>query len=483
MEDIDNSNNAMKIEKIYDKHPEGNIVDARLVDSKMSKNICSSEEKELCIFLYTIFQHYLEKAIELMSHGDMEKKEKARKIILSLIENSFINYIKSNKIIYTCLHGILNFYLGNLIFNTEDQNNCEEPYLKSLDYFNTLPTVIKIRYINYYQEIYNNVGIIFYNKGDIKKGLQYLGKADQMYKVFNDLNTYNITNSFDKFMLNCSRNDETIKDKLDFFNFFIDGGLNRKTFEHNYTLTIFYYAQAFTKLNFRNKAIKYCSITLKRQIENNEFDIKDSVNNCINLSEFYIENQHYSQAEYILIAALSLLPTDLTKKKKLRATLQNMLGHYFAERLKFAVQQTSEQVFLAENDDLNTRVNKRIITFSNMTLKWPKIEDIRNIEQAKQIFRLSNTQLKRALEFFKLDGHVTEHIQITRELCNLYKYLTFFETDNNRIFGMMERRIELVEPIIGEINPKFFSLQWQVIIIVLIIGTFFGNGSNLFRIF
>jgi len=263
-------------------------------------------------------------------------------------------------------------------------------------------------------------------------------------------------------MINCSKNDDTLKDKLDFFNFFIDGGLNRKTFEHNYTLTIFYYAQAFTKLNFRNKAIKYCSITLKRQIENNEFDLKDSVNNCINLSEFYIENQHYSQAEYILVAALSLLPQDLTQKKKLRATLQNMLGHYFAERLKFAVQQTSEQVFLSENEDLNTRVNKRIITFSNMTLKWPKIEDIRNIEQAKQIFRLSNTQLKRSLEFFKLDGHVTENILITRELNYLYKYLTFFETDNNRIFGMMERRIELLEPIITEINPKFFSIQWQV---------------------
>ena len=453
----------VKIDNIHPNQPEGNIV-TQLIDAKMSKNICSSEEKELCIFLYTIFQHYLEKAIDLMSYDDPEKKQKAKKILLSLIENSFINYIKSNKIIYTCLNGILNFYLGNLIFNSEDQNLCEEPYLKSIDYFNTLPTVIKIRYINYYQEIYNNVGIIFYNKGDIKKGLQYLGKAEQMYKVFNDLNTYNITNSFDKFLVNCSKNDESLsgKDKLDFFNFFIDGGLNRKTFEHNYTLTIFYYAQAFTKLNFRNKAIKYCSITLKRQIENNEFDLKDSVNNCINLSEFYIENQHFSQAEYILVAALSLLPTDLTKKKKLRATLQNMLGHYFAERLKFAVQQTSEQVFLSEKEDLNMRVNKRIVTFSNMTLKWPKIEDIRNIEQAKQIFRLSNTQLKRSLEYYQLDGHVTEHIQIQRELCNAYKYLTFFETDNNRIFGMMERRIEILEPIIKEINPKFFSLQWQV---------------------
>ncbi len=465
MEDSNKSEeNELNLGRIIDKPHEENIVDAQLVDSKMSKNICSSEEKELCIFLYTIFQHYLEKAVDLMAYEDQEKKDKSKKILLSLIENSFINYIKSNKIIYTCLNGILNYYLGNLIFNSEDQTKCEEYYLKSIDFFNTLPTAIKVRYINYYQEIYNNVGIIFYNKGNIKKGLQYLGKAEQMYKVFYDLNTYNITNSFDKFLLICNKGDDS-KEQPEFFNFFIDGGLNRKTFEHNYTLTIFYYAQAFTKLNFRNKAIKYCSITLKRQIENNEFDLKDCVNNCINLSEFYIENQHYAQAEYILIAALSILPQDLTKKKRLRATLQNMLGHYYAERLKFAVQQTSEQRFLSENEDLNNRVNKRIITFTNLTLKWPKIEDISNIEQAKQIFRLSNTQLKRSLDYFKLDGYVSEYIQIHKELSNLYKYLTFFETDNSRIFGMMERRMNMLEPIINEINNKYFSMQWQVFFI------------------
>jgi tetratricopeptide (TPR) repeat protein len=434
-------------------------------DSKNTKTIISSEEKELCIFLYTIFQYYVEKAIELMNSEDPKNKEKAKKILISLIDNPYVIYFKTNKIIFSCLNGILHFYLGLAIFNTEDQFESESPFLKSMDFFNSLPMVVKMRYINIYQEAYNNLGIIFYNKGDIKKGLQFFGKAEQMYKVFNDLNGHNITNNFSTFMTNVSKDLNNETEKLEFFCFFIDGGLNRKAFEHNYTLTIFYYAQAFTKLGFRKKAIKYCSMTLKRQIELNEYDLKDTIVNCINLSEFYTENQHFAQAEYVLIAANALLPEDANKKKKIRALVQMHLGKYFSERLKFAVRQTKDQIWISDNEELFGIVNKRIVTFNNMNILWPKVEDVRDIEQAKLLFRLGNTQFKKALEHFVLDGFVTEYIGISRDISALYKNLGFFESESNRIFAMIERRIGLLEGIVKQINQKAFIVQWQVIFI------------------
>lgn len=274
--------------------------------------------------------------------------------------------------------------------------------------------------------------------------------------------------NFSKDSQNESLSMGTSSENLEFFNFFIDGGLNRKTFEHNFTLTIFYYAQAFTKLGFRKKAIKYCSMTLKRQIDLNEYDLKDTIINCINLSEFYIENQHFAQAEYVLIAASALLPEDLNKKKKIRAMVQMNLGKYFLERLKFAVRQTKEQIWISESEELYSIVNKRIVTFQNMNILWPKIEDIRDIEQAKLLFRLGNTQLKKALEYYLLDGFVTEHINISRDISQLYKNLSFFETDNNRVFAMIDRRVNMLESILSEINPKRFMVQWQVIIYYLI---------------
>ena len=427
-----------------------------------SKSIISNNEQELLIFLYTMFQYYLEKANELNSQDDPEKRNKAIKIIKSLLDSSFINHYKSNKIIYACLNGILNFYLGMFNLNNEDQSICETPFNKAINFFNTLPTLIKMRYINLYQEIFNNLGIIYYNKGEIKKGLQHFGKAEQIYKVFKDLNGYNFTNDFPKFMKTCcSLSEEDYNGEMEFFSFYIDGGINKKNFEHNYTLTIFYYAQAFTKFGFRKKAIKYCSLILKRQIEFNEFEIQDALVNCINLSDFYMENQHFAQAEYILISAMSLLPDDETKEKTLRAAIQNQLGKYFLERLKFAAIRLKENNFISDNDNIFNIVNKKIFTFNTLNIVWPQIKDIINIEQAKSLFRLANTQFKKSLNLYTIERYPFEYIQICQNISQLYKFLISFEFDNNRIFAMEERRINILKPILEQIDHKECVMQWQ----------------------
>jgi hypothetical protein len=480
-------NMKINFDKIYDKVADGNITQTRLVDAKIPKNIISPEEKDICIFLYTIFQYYLEKAVELISvKDDLDRKEKGKKILISLLNNSFLNNFKSNRVVSSCLNGILNYYLGQYQFEVEELSESEKYYLKALDHFNTLPIVIKIRYVNIYQQIYNNLGIVFSNKGDLKKGLQFFGKAEQMYKMFCELASFNITNDFNSFMLSCSKDktNDSCTDKLEFFNFFIDGGLDKKSLEKNYTMTIFYYAQAFTKLEFKKKAIKYCSLTLKRQIESNGIDLKDIIMNCNNLADFYMENQYFAQAEYVLLAALEILPKNEDIEEEHRASVQLHLGKYFLERLKFAVRQTKEQLWINENDELHSIVNKRIVTFNTLNISWPKIEDVKDIEQAKLLFRLSNTQFKKALNFYVLDGYVTEHININKFISQLYKYLTFFETDNNRIFQMLDRRIGLLEPIIKEINPKTFIVQWQELVLELadIYNEIFQSKYELLRI-
>ncbi len=449
-----------------------------------SKNIISNNEQELLIFLYTMFQYYLEKANELNMQNDPEKRKKAIKIIKSLLDSSFINHYKSNKIIYACLNGILNFYLGMFNLNNEDQSICETPFNKAINFFNTLPTLIKMRYINLYQEIFNNLGIIYYNKGEIKKGLQHLGKAEQIYKVFNDLNGYNFTNDFPKFMKTCcSLNEEDYNGEMEFFSFYIDGGINKNNFEHNYTQTIFYYAQAFTKLGFRKKAIKYCSLILKRQIEFNKFELQDAIVNCVNLSDFYMENQHFAQAEYILISAMSLLPDDINKEQKLRAALQNQLGKYFLERLKFAAMRLKENNFISENDIISNIVNKKIFTINTLNIVWPQIKDIINIEQAKSLFRLANTQFKKALIIYDIENYPLEYIQICQNISQLYKYLITFELDNNRIFAMEERRINILKPILDQIDQKDYVMQWQEICLELaeIFCEIFESNYELFR--
>ena len=50
--------------------------------------------------------------------------------------------------------------------------------------------------------------------------------------------------------------------------------------------------------------------------------------------------------------------------------------------------------------------------FPTLGLKFPEIIDIDELEPAKKFFRLANTQFKKALAHYILDGYVTEHCRI-----------------------------------------------------------------------
>ena len=445
-----------------------------------------NHEQETNFLLYTLFQQIIEKANNFYNQQSPTEKSKSIIMIKSLIDSSFISQFKSsNEILYSCLNGILYYYLGTFNGSNEDPLVCEEPFTKSLKFLNSLPTLIKMRYINFYQEIFNNLGIIYYNQGQIKKGLQHFAKAEQIYKVFLNLSNYNFTNDFAYFMNKCCSLDEDRNNNEPniLFSFIVDGGINKKNFEHNYTLTVFYYAQAFTKLGFRKKAIHFCSLTLTRQIEYNEYDLKDAVNNCINLSDFYMESQNFAQVEYILQCAMSLLPKDLEVKKKLRASVQAQLGKYYLERLKLALLLKRREVTISKEENLKKLLNAQKFIIKNLDIKFPEIKDVTTLEEAKTIFRLGNTQLKKALKVFIMDGFVTDHIKITQTISQLYKYLIFFETDNSRIFAMEERRINMLEPIFNTINHKVYVIQWQETSLELaeIFCELFESNYELFR--
>ena len=438
--------------------------------------------------IYNLIQQIIVKANSYYSSQEKEEKNKSISLIKSLIEGSFLSKIKLYKeIIYTSISGLLYYYFGAFNASNEDPSVCEEPFTKSIKYFNSLPTKVKMKFVNYYQEIFNNLGIIYYNRGEIKKGLEHFAKAEQIYNTFflnltkdND-NKFIFSNDLSAFLNNiCDENSINM-----LYNFeTADFEKNKKIFEHNYTLTIFYFAQAFTKLNFRKKAIHFCSVTLKRQIENNEYDLKDAVNNCINLSDFYLETQNFAQTEYILKCALSLIPQDKTQKKKLRASVQAQLGKYYLERLKLALLLVRKNTSIANEKNLDELVNKKQFLINNLTnIEFPKIKDIQNLEDAKSIFRKGNTQLKRALQVFVMDGYVTDHIKITQTISQLYKYLILFESDNSRIYSMEDRRINLLEPMVKAINHKVYVIQWQEISLELaeIFCELFESNYEIFR--
>lgn len=78
------------------------------------------------------------------------------------------------------------------------------------------------------------------------------------------------------------------------------------------------------------------------------------------------------------------------------------------------------------------------------------------MNDAKTLFRLANTQFKKALEYYVLDGFVTEHVQIKQGISMCYKMLIKIEPDANRAIMMHKRRIESLEYLQKELNPNTY---------------------------
>ena len=79
------------------------------------------------------------------------------------------------------------------------------------------------------------------------------------------------------------------------------------------------------------------------------------------------------------------------------------------------------------------------------------------MDDAKLLFKLGNTQFKKALDHYVLDGCVTEHSRIKWEISELYKYLIMLETDKNWILAMYEWWYDLLKNLVEDINPKAFE--------------------------
>ena len=79
-----NSKIYKQIDQMYGKSLNSynnKIGEVQLQDANNSKKVISNKEQELSVFLYTMFQYYLEKANELNSSEEQEKKEKSIKIL------------------------------------------------------------------------------------------------------------------------------------------------------------------------------------------------------------------------------------------------------------------------------------------------------------------------------------------------------------------------------------------------------------------
>ena len=413
----------------------------------------SSEE----FFLSTYFQSKIEES-EYFSNlpsdetRPYDNKYKARKILETLIAAKSIEDLSAENKAIT--KGIIEFLLGTNFFDTEENSMADKHLLASLEHFSQLRKEKIFYFFNYIQDLYNSLGILYTNREEIENGLGLFAKAESLHAFMKKIYSKNPVSVVN----NIKHHYKPSKDAQVQFRPYHQGGININKCEKSYTLTIFYMAQAYAKIGMKFKAAQYCGWTLKRQYETKDYEMKDWAVNCLGLAEFYNANFEFAQSQYLLMAGLSILPDD--SKKKLHATFYMSLGHHLLEYLAYGIEK-----YLAGQQEESTVVetlNKSSIILSGINVEFKKLSLPKTKEEVNSIFRQLNTQFKKALKYYELDGYVTEYIEIVRDLSRAYRYLMFVEEDGERSMALLERRRELLEYPAKEINPKAYELYWQV---------------------
>ncbi|CAE7228269.1 KIFBP [Symbiodinium sp. CCMP2592] len=333
------------------------------------------------------------------------------------------------------------------------------------------------------QDVFNQLGMLWCNRGGHKAGmLSFLSSHSLLVMLDGHMSSAQEGMNFlRRAQVMYMRRPQHVRDVCE------------ERCENNYTMTMFYLAQAYGALQKPALSARFCAETMSRQLESNSlglrsreiterdpFDAKDWIRNCCALSDFFINDGMFWTAEYLLHSALVMCerggeivgsePENITE---LKAECMRDIGNMYATRLKFAracaerpdaweevwrgerKQEAEEQTVPDEGTKLSFRVSadrvERPPEGGTGPIHWddifPEVVHLEDDEaqdnimaEEHEIFKLGNHFFAHALDYFLLDGWVTEHVRILQELSTMYRTLQYWEKDPKRSAAMLKRR-------------------------------------------
>lgn len=213
-------------------------------------------------------------------------------------------------------------YLGKNYYYCEEVAAAERQLNRSLELYLRSSMRLVPNYFVFIQDVLNQLGMLWCHRQNHAEGMNFLRRAQIM------------------FLNRPAAVRETHDEQAD----------------NNYTLTMFYLAQAYGGLQKPALSARFCAETMSRQLEHNTgdrrpqeikerdpFDCKDWVRNCCSLSDFFANECMFWTAEYLLHAAAAMcekckeicgiVPESIDD---LKAEVARDMGNLYATRLKFA---------------------------------------------------------------------------------------------------------------------------------------------------
>lgn len=358
--------------------------------------------------------------------------------------------------------------IGIIDMETEELTSSEKVLSEAVELL--VPNASKPEIIIILITVYNNLGILWSNREEPGKAKTYLLDAKELYENFKC--TLQLPLPIEQIV---SPSGESPIGEI-------------MVLEKAHTLTLYYLAQVYGALKENLKSAVYCHVTLRRQLQYNDYEPIDWALNSATLSQFFAEQNGFLQSRHHLAAASMILEQYEEKLRCIEGdevSLANMetFQHRSADvarcwakycillmtasraRLMNDSEQLTED--FTDLSNLTLEDNENICGGDLTKLTFPdldvskfenKIGDkfLLTFEDAKVVFLCCQDWLNKAKEYYKLDTLASDYIELIQDSSQSYSYLAFFEEDDERRAKMHKRRVDMLEELLKEINPVYY---------------------------
>jgi len=256
--------------------------------------------------------------------------------------------------------------------------------------------------------------------------------------------------------------------------------------EMTITHTYYYLAQIYGKLGNEKKSAECCHETLSRQMSCGDYEATDWATNSAILSQFYLAQDNFCSARYHLMAAQHVVERteDVAteedegasqKIRKCRSDVARFSGKYGLKILQWSrgiIDEEEERREASSSGASIQEVGEVLDVAPDEAVECPEFDSldleakigdvtakrINDWDSAKETFIWSQKQLTAAKEYYTLDDHCADYVEINREMSQLYKCLAAYELDNDRKAKMFRRRVDLLDEVLTKLNPTHYLL-------------------------
>ena len=370
---------------------------------------------------------------------------------------------------------LLNLEIGVIDQETEELSTSEQHLTKAKalceEWYPDDNLVIVLRL-----NILNQLSYLYTMRADYEKALSILQEAQSYFEKWTTFKS-NINGEETKKI-------RTVIEFLDCFEYNLNEKMQDSNGEVNldktFTQTLYFLAQVYEKMGDSAKSAVYCYKTLKKQLILNHYKTLEWCINTATLSQYFAGIDKFGISSHLLRVAKAMMDSKLPPKndddedlKKGRADFQRIMvkyylmlldcsfRHYTSEKSEktngqkpLQEQEKVEEYRLLEEDELNRMSCSTIID---------KLVEFGNFDQAKAIFVEAQKLLNLAKEYYTLNEHASDYVDCIQDHSKLYRHLSSFDYDVDRKCKMYKRRVDMLEEILKEINPKHFMAQCRQI--------------------